>query len=67
MTSALEGGEWSASHSDRFSPCEGVPSTQFIGGWVGRRAGGEADLALRKLSSPFQESNLGRPAGSPMQ
>jgi hypothetical protein len=37
LTSALDGGEWSASRSGRFIPRDNVPSTYFIGGWVGPR------------------------------
>jgi hypothetical protein len=33
LTSALVGGEWSASR-----PCRFTPSTHWIGGWVGSRA-----------------------------
>jgi hypothetical protein len=39
MTSALAGGEWSASSPFRFNPGERVLGTNFIGGWVGLRAG----------------------------
>jgi hypothetical protein len=34
LTSALVGGEWSASR-----PCRFTPGTHFIGGWVDSRAG----------------------------
>jgi hypothetical protein len=34
LTSALVGGEWSASR-----PCRFTPGTHFIGGWVDPRAG----------------------------
>jgi hypothetical protein len=33
LTSALVGGEWSASHPDRFTPGERAPATHWIGGW----------------------------------
>jgi len=39
LTSALYGGEWSASRPGRFNPRGGAPGTHFIGGWVGPRAG----------------------------
>jgi hypothetical protein len=39
FTSALDGGEWSASSPGSFTPAEGVPGTRWIGGWVDRRAG----------------------------
>jgi hypothetical protein len=34
LTSALVGGEWSASHPGRFIPGERAPGTHWIGGWV---------------------------------
>jgi hypothetical protein len=34
LTSALDGGEWSASR-----PCRFTPGTHFIGGWVDPKAG----------------------------
>jgi hypothetical protein len=39
LTSALLGGEWSASFPGRFTPGERAPGTSWIGGWVGPRAG----------------------------
>jgi hypothetical protein len=36
LTSALDGGEWSASRPSRFFPRESVPGTHWIGGWMGR-------------------------------
>jgi hypothetical protein len=39
LASALEGGEWSASHPCHFTPGERAPSTHWIGGWVGPRFG----------------------------
>jgi len=38
LTSALDGGEWSASRPGRFTIRERDPVTQWIGGWVGPRA-----------------------------
>jgi hypothetical protein len=38
LTSALDGGEWSASQPGRFTPNERAPGTHCIGGWVGPRA-----------------------------
>jgi hypothetical protein len=35
LTSALVGGEWSASRSSRFNLVEKAPGTPWIGGWVG--------------------------------
>jgi hypothetical protein len=39
LTSALAGGEWSASRPGRFTPGERDPGTHWIGGWVDPRAG----------------------------
>jgi hypothetical protein len=39
LTSALAGGEWSASRPGRFTPWKRASDTRWIGGWVGRRAG----------------------------
>jgi hypothetical protein len=39
LTSALVGGEWSASRPGRFTPGKRGPSTQCIGGCVGPRTG----------------------------
>jgi hypothetical protein len=38
LTSALAGGEWSASLPGRFTPEERDPGTHWIGGWVDPRA-----------------------------
>jgi hypothetical protein len=39
MTTALVGGEWSASRPGRFTTGERAPGTHWIGGWVGPRTG----------------------------
>jgi hypothetical protein len=56
LTSALDGGEWSASRPGCFTPRERGPSTHWIGGWVGPRAGLDA-VVKRKVPSPRRESN----------
>jgi len=38
LTSAVDGGEWSAPLPGRFTPRERVPGTYWIGGLVGPRA-----------------------------
>jgi hypothetical protein len=38
LTSAIDGGERSASRPARFTPKERAPGTHWIGGWVGPRA-----------------------------
>jgi hypothetical protein len=39
LTSALVGGEWSASRPGHFTPGERAPRTHWIGRWVDPRAG----------------------------
>jgi hypothetical protein len=65
LTSALVGGEWSASRPCRFTPGEGAPSTHWKGGWVNRRAS-RHDLKKRKFLPPpgLVLRPLGRPASS---
>jgi hypothetical protein len=48
LTSALAGGEWSASHPCRFTPRERAPGTHWIGSWVSPRAGLD-DVEKRKF------------------
>jgi hypothetical protein len=55
LTSALDGGEWSASRPGHFTPRERAPGTHWIGGWVGPRA--VLDVVVkRKIPSPSRES-----------
>jgi hypothetical protein len=49
LTSAVAGGEWSASRSCRFTPGERSPGTNLIG-WVGPRAGLD-DVEKRNFST----------------
>jgi len=51
LTTALDGGEWSASHPSYYTPRERDPGTHWIGGWVGPRAGPEV-VAKRIPSLP---------------
>jgi hypothetical protein len=55
LTSALVGGEWSASRPVRFTPRERAPVTHWIGDWVGPRTG--LDDMERRESCPYQDSN----------
>jgi hypothetical protein len=48
LTSALAGGQQSASRPCRFTPGERAPGTQWIEGWVGPRAGMD-DVKKRKF------------------
>jgi hypothetical protein len=65
LTSALDGGEWSASRPGRAShPRKGPPvPTHCTGGWVGPRAGPDAG-ARGKVVCLCRWSNPGRPARS---
>jgi hypothetical protein len=57
LTSALDGAEWSASRPGRFTPRERVPSTHWIGGWVGPRAVLDADEFPNSASGKLDESD----------
>jgi hypothetical protein len=63
FTSALAGGEWSASR-----PCRFIPGTHWVGDWVDPRAGLD-DVEMRKfLTLPGLELlPLARPASSQSQ
>jgi hypothetical protein len=63
LTTAVYGGEWIASHPDRFTPPDGVPSTHWIRVWMGPRVGRDT-LKRRKISYPCRKSNPGHPARS---
>jgi hypothetical protein len=65
LTSALDGGEWSTSRPDRFTPGERAPGTHWIGGWVGSRAVLDA-VVKRKIPSPRRESNPRTPIVQPV-
>jgi hypothetical protein len=51
LTSALDGGEWSASHPGLFTPRERAPGAHWIGGWVGPRAVLDA-VVKKKFQAP---------------
>jgi hypothetical protein len=65
LTSALDGGEWSASRPGRFTPRERAPGTHWIGGWVGPRAVLDA-VVKRKIPIPHRESNPRTPIIQPV-
>jgi hypothetical protein len=65
LTSALDGGEWSASRPGRFTPRETAPGTHRIGGWVGPRAVLDA-VVKRKIPSLRRESNPRTPIVQPL-
>jgi hypothetical protein len=56
LTSALDGGEWSALRPSRFTTNERIPGTHWIGGWVDPRAILDA-MVKRKIPSLRRESN----------
>jgi hypothetical protein len=61
LTSALDGGERSASRPGSSTPRERAHGTHWIGGWVGHRAGLDA-VVRRKIPSPYQDSKSYHPA-----
>jgi hypothetical protein len=63
LTSALDGGEWSASRPSRFIPGERALSTNWMVGWVGPSVG--LDAVEKKKILHCREPNPGRPARSP--
>jgi hypothetical protein len=65
LTSALDGGEWSASRTGRFTPKERTPGTYWIGGWEGSRAVLDA-VVKRKIPSLRRESNPRTPIIQPV-
>jgi hypothetical protein len=65
LTSALHGGEWSASRAGRFTPREKAPGTHWIGGWVGPRAVLDA-VMKRKIPNPRRKSNPRTPIVLPV-
>jgi hypothetical protein len=65
LTSALDGGEWSASRPGRFTSKERALSTRWIGGWVGPTAVLDA-MVKRKIPSPSRESNPTTPIAQPV-
>jgi hypothetical protein len=65
LTSALGGGEWSASRPGRFTPRERDPCNHWLGGWMGPRAILDA-VVKRKIPSPPPESNPRTPIVQPI-
>jgi hypothetical protein len=65
LTSALGGGEWSASRPGRFTPGEIAPGTLWIGGWVSPRACLD-DVEKRKFLTlqGLELQTFGRPGRS---
>jgi hypothetical protein len=65
LTSALDGGEWSASRPGRFTSSERSPGTYWIGCWLGPRTVLNA-VVKRKIPSPRRESNSRTPIVQPV-
>jgi hypothetical protein len=65
LTSALDGGEWSASHPDSFTLRERAPGTHWKRGCVGPRAGLDA-VVKRKIPSSWRDSNPRSPSSLPV-
>jgi hypothetical protein len=65
-TSALDGGEWSASRPGRaFTPGERAPGTHWTRGWVGPRAGLNTEARGKILCPPgIEPRSPGRPVRS---
>jgi hypothetical protein len=56
LTSAVGGGEWSASCPGHFTPRKKAPGIHRTRGWVGSRTGLDA-MKKRNISCPCQKSN----------
>jgi hypothetical protein len=52
LTSALDGGEWSASRPGHFTPGERAQGTHWTGGWVDPRAGLDAVVRRKRIPEP---------------
>jgi hypothetical protein len=65
LTSALDGGEWSASLPGSFTPTERAPGTHLIGVWVSPRTVLDA-VVKRKIPSPRRKSNPRTPIVQPV-
>jgi hypothetical protein len=64
LTSALDGGELSASRPGRFTSRERALDTHWIGCWASSRAGMDV-VVRRKLSAPAGTRTPDHPARSP--
>jgi hypothetical protein len=64
LTSALDGGEWSASRPDSFNPREWIPDTHWIGGWMSPRAGLDT-VVKKKFPAPTGTRTTHHPTRRP--
>jgi hypothetical protein len=60
LTSATDGGEWSASRPGHFTPGGRTPCTHWTEGWVGPRNGLDT-VSKRKIPSPRRDSKADHP------
>jgi hypothetical protein len=60
FTSALAGGDWSASHPGRFTPRETVPGKHWIRGWVDPRVGLDP-LVVQPVTSRYNDCAIPAP------
>jgi hypothetical protein len=65
LTSALDGGEWSASRLGRFTPRERAPDTLWIWDWMGPRTVLD-EIVKAKIPSPYRKSNPRTPIVQPV-
>jgi hypothetical protein len=65
LTSALDGGEWSASRPGRFTPRGITARTHWVWGWVGPRAGMDM-VSKTEIPSPRRESKPDHPIVQPV-
>ena len=54
LTSAIDGGRWSASRPGYFTPWEEIPNTHWVGGWLGFRFGLDA---MQKRKQSYHAAN----------
>jgi hypothetical protein len=65
LTSALDGGEWSASRCGRFIPRRRAPGAHWLGGSVRPRAVLDT-VSKGKIPSPSRDSNPDHPIVQPI-
>jgi hypothetical protein len=63
LTSALHGGEWSASRLGLFTPRERAPGTHWIGGWAGPKV--ILDAVVKRIPSLHRDSSPRTPIVQP--
>jgi len=57
LTSALDGGQWSASRHSSFIPWERAPGTHWTGGWVGHKADLTRWRREKRVFAPAENPN----------